>query len=210
MKCLFAFENLIEFKKAISKLQEGSVTWQIRDMGLDDRVKRIKDYQYFINLKEYASKQGLDVCDTEVVSWMDSINIIFSLIDNLEEKYLNETSIIAEYHIPYTTSRIDYLLLNSNNIIIIEFSFNRTTENADYQFHEKVTQCSSYKESLSNILKRRIKIYTHTFLIQAEYNQYGKKLNKDNYSKIMNLKEFMINCFDKEKLNAYKEIINLK
>ncbi|MDD3382043.1 MAG: hypothetical protein PHT83_00880 [Bacilli bacterium] len=209
MKCLFAFENLLEFKKTIFKLQLGSVDWQIRDMSLDDRIKKVEGYQYFTNLKEYAIKQGLDVDDKEVISWLDSINIISSLIESLDHKHIAETSIIAEYHIPYTTSRIDYMLLNGNNIIIIEFSFKKTGDNDNYQFHEKVTQCSSYKESLSNILKKRTKIYTHTFLIQAEYNSYGKKLRKDNNLKIMNLKDYILNCFYKEKSSVYQEIINL-
>lgn len=212
IQCLFKLNN-----ELLTELVEDTLNienWCIRDDELENRVDSIYYSERFQYLKELALKREMIFNDTEIVTWLDSLNILYYVFDNIKNEYLKDSiKIIQEYRIPYTNKRADYLLIYDNKILIIEFSFKKL--GYDLQYETKLQQAIGYKELLSNILPKEIDIGTYTFLVEAEEDLYGNAMtlkNTDllpNHYKIEHLAQFIEKFFNKNcdlAINALKQI----
>lgn len=154
-------------------------SWLVYNMDAKDRAKMI-DYTYkYQYLKKRSEEQGINVKSAEIVSWLDTLNIMYYVLDYVNPKIRNELHILQEMEIPFTNKRADYVLVYRKKILIIEFSFQKLEGYSKYE--AKLNQAAGYKELLSNVMPPHIEIGTYTFLIEPETDQFGnvvKRLNK--------------------------------
>ena len=138
--------------------------WSVRDDELSHRTDSIVNSERFRLLKERAVEKKLNFNDIEIVTWLDSLYILYYAFENIKDEHLrDEIHILQEYCIPYSWKRSDYLLVYDNKILILEFSFNKLGYNLQYE--TKLQQAIGYKELLANILSKDIDIGTHTFIL---------------------------------------------
>lgn len=198
MKALYNL-NYDEFKKLVSeKLRIDA--WMVFNESASSRRKRVDDRPYFISLKQRAEEEHIPAKENEIISWLDTLNLLYCAFTRVNEKILEKMQIIQEYTIPLTNRRADYLLVSKNKILILEFSFDKLGE--EYNFETKLNQAVNYKELLSNLLPSHIKIGTYTFLIHPEVDRDGRDIYK--YNKYSNSEELANN----EKLDEFAEFIN--
>ena len=159
IKCLFKldYETLNTLVKETLSIEN----WYIREDKITNRKEAINKSDRFLYLKKKAEKANLSFDDTEVVTWLDSLTILYYVFDKIQDKHLRkEIKIIQEYCIPHQNKRADYLLLYDNKILIIEFSFNKL--GYELQYETKLQQAIGYKELLSNLLPKEIDIVNFT------------------------------------------------
>lgn len=175
--------------------------WLVYDMNADDRAKMVDytlKYQY---LKKRAEEQGINAKASEIISWLDTLNLMYYVLDFVNPKIRDELQILQEMEIPFTHKRADYVLVYRNKILIVEFSFQKL--NGRYKFEDKLSQAVGYKELLSNVMPPHIEIGTYTFLIDPETDQSGKIVKRLN--KYTNAQELTNN----EKIQEFGGYINL-
>lgn len=176
-------------------------SWLVYDMDAKDRAKMI-DYTYkYQYLKNRAEEQEIKPQSAEIISWLDTLNIMYYVLDYVGPKIRNELQILQEMEIPFTNKRADYVLVYRKKILIVEFSFQNW--NRRDKFENKLNQAAGYKELLSNVLPPHIEIGTYTFLIEPETDKSGrvvKRLNK--YTKEQELP-------NNEKIQEFGGYINL-
>ena len=181
--------------------------WIIRAESAQERLDKIKNSNRFQNLKQKAKESKINANDFEIVSWLDTLNIMYYVFDEIEDNQLkNKIRIIQEYRIPFSEKRADYLLVFENKILIIEFSYDKFSN--EYKFEHKLNQAIGYKEQLSNILPKGISIGTYTFLINPETDTYGNILTQNelvypNLKKIKDLADFITFFFSYYRQDAY-------
>lgn len=212
IQCLFKlnYERLTEMVEDTLNIKH----WYIREDKITNRTDSICNSERFLYLKKQAQKNNIIFNNTEIVTWLDSLNILYYVFDSLENEHLkNSIKIIQEYCIPYQNKRADYLLIYDNKILIIEFSFNKL--GYELQYETKLQQAIGYKELLSNILPKEIDIGTYTFLVEAEEDSQGNMItlkNTDylpNHYKIQNLANLIEKFFNKNidlAVNALKQL----
>lgn len=201
MKALYNFK-FNEFKKLVEDLH--LTNWIVRDDSASSRRKQVENRTYFIDLRHRAESEGIPAHDDEIISWLDTLNLLYYAFDRVNNDLLDRLQIIQEYTIPFTNKRADYLLVSNNKILILEFSFDKLGEK--YKFENKLTQATYYKELLSNLLPSYIKIGTYTFMINPEADHDGASMLKYNkYNKYSKSEELANN----EKLDDLGEYINL-
>lgn len=205
--------NYDEFNKLI-KEELYLENWLVYDMDAEKRAKMIdytNKYQY---LKKWAEEQDITK-SAEIISWLDTLNLMYYVLDYVDPKIRNELQILQEMEIPFTHKRADYVLVYRKKILIIEFSFQKL--NGRYKFEEKLNQAVGYKELLSNVMPPHIEIGTYTFIIEPETDKSGnvvKKLNKySNEQELPNnekIQEFggYINLFFKKDLEDAIHYLN--
>lgn len=192
--------NCDEFNKLI-KEELHLENWLIYDMSAEDRAKMI-DYTYkYQYLKKLADEQEIKVQTAEIVSWLDTLNIMYYVLDYVNPEIRNELQILQEMEIPFTHKRADDVLVYRRKILIIEFSFQKL--NGRYKFEDKLNQAVGYKELLSNVMPPHIEIGTYTFLIEPETNKSGNTIKK--FNKYSNEQELPNN----EKIQEFGGYINL-
>ena len=176
-------------------------SWMVYNMNAEDRAKKI-DYTYkYQYLKKRAYEQGMAVKPAEIISWLDTMNIMYYVLNYVDPDIREELSIFQEMEIPFTHKRADYVLVYRRQILIIEFCFQKLT--GCYKFEDKLSQVAGYKELLSNVMPTHIEIGTYTFLIEPETDMNGnvvRKLNK--YSNKLELP-------NNEKIQEFGGYINL-
>lgn len=209
------------FKKRISSyynlLKEDirAYNWEIQNKSIKERYEYVKKYSYFNVLKETADNNEIKYNDYEIISWLDSMSILYKCFQLLKDKILKNNrddyldiysniTIIQEYNIPFTNKRPDYLLILNNQILIIEFSYSKI-DNKDYQFQTKLNQVINYKELINNLLSDKINIGTYTFIIHPE--DENKNANK---KEIENFVDFLIYYFKNTRINALKALEEIK
>ncbi len=176
-------------------------SWLVYDMSAEDRAKMVDctyKYQY---LKNRAEEQEIKPQSAEIISWLDTLNIMYYVLDFVAPQIRNELQILQEMEIPFTNKRADYVLVYRKKILIVEFSFQNW--NRRDKFENKLNQAAGYKELLSNVLPPHIEIGTYTFLIEPESDKSGrvvKRLNK--YTKEQELP-------NNEKIQEFGGYINL-
>lgn len=201
MKSLYNL-NYDEFKNLVDE-ELNIANWLVYDDGAISRKNQISDRKYFKKLRERSLEQGIKASDEEVLSWLDTLNLLYYSLSYVNERILTKLQIIQEYQIPFTNKRADYLLVYENKILIIEFSFERLGK--EYKFENKLSQAINYKELLSNIMPSHIKIGTYTFMISPEvgrdgedimkYNKYTRQNDLANSEKIIDLSEYIMFFF---------------
>lgn len=192
--------NCDEFNKLI-KEELHLENWMVYDMNAEDRANMI-DYSYrYQYLKRRAESQDMIVKPAEIISWLDTLNIMYYVLDYVDPKIREELQSLQEMEIPFTHKRADYVLVYRKKILIIEFSFQKL--NGRYKFEDKLNQAAGYKELLSNVMPQHIEIGTYTFLIEAETDKSGNAVRKLN--KYTNEQELPNN----EKIQEFGGYINL-
>ena len=116
---------------------------------------------------------------------------------------LDEFKLIQEFHIPFTNKRADYLIINKNKILILEFSYSHWKD-TEYQFQTKLNQVINYKELLSNLISKNIEIGTYTFIINPENINHLA-----NEEQIQNLNNYIEFFFKERYIDALEEIYKL-
>lgn len=147
--------------------------WWIYNESLNERLNKIRDKDYFKILKNQAKRKNIKCNDVEIVSWLDTLNLLYFSVNNSSDKIKDNITIFQEFCIPLSNKRADYVLAYKNNLLIIEFSFNKL--GTEYNYEKKLTQAIGYKELLSNLLDKNIKIGTYTFLVEPE-TEDGKRI----------------------------------
>ena len=212
IQCLFHldYEQLIELVEEELYIKN----WFVREENIENRTENISKSERFLYMKKQAQKNDIYFDKREIVTWLDSLNTLYFVFDNIKDEHLRDSIIIIqEYCIPYTNKRADYLLIYDNKILILEFSFNKL--GYELQYEQKLQQAIGYKELLSNILPKEIDIGTYTFLIEPEEDKNGKVFkikNTDyfpNHYKIQDLALFVEKFFNKNinlAINSLKQL----
>ena len=164
-------EKLIENKLRIKN-------WKVYDLPASERINEIETWSFFNILKERAKAKEINARPAEILSWLDTLNLLYYSLQFVNERVRDELTIIQEYQIPFTNKRADYVLVYQNKILIVEFSFDRLGDT--YKYETKLTQAIGYKELLTNVLPSYIEIGTYTFLINPEVDANGEELLKWN------------------------------
>lgn len=164
-------EKLIENKLRIKN-------WKVYDLPASERIEEIKTWSFFNILKERAQMKEIQAKPAEILSWVDTLNLLYYSLQNVIDRVRDELTIIQEYQIPFTHKRADYVLVYQNKILIVEFSFERLGDK--YKYDKKLTQAIGYKELLTNVLPNYIEIGTYTFIIDPEVNKFGEEILKWN------------------------------
>ncbi len=176
------FENIKSFNQFVKSLKIEN--WYIYDLPINERLEMIQNNStYFSKLKLLAKKNDIKADDTEIISWLDTLNYLYYAFDRIVDKHLlDDITIIQELNIPLTNKRADYVIFSNNKILIIEFSFKKL--NKEYQYENKLTQAINYKELLSNLLPPHITIATFTIILEPEFdgNTYSRI---EKYSKYL-------------------------
>ena len=201
MKALYNL-NYEEFKNLVDN-DLNIANWLVFEGEAISRKNMIVGKSYFKKLRQRAIEQGINASDEEVLSWLDTLNLLFHSLHYVNDRILTKLQIIQEYQIPFTKKRADYLLVYENKILIIEFSYDRLGH--EYKFETKLSQAIYYKELMSNIMPNHIKIGTYTFMISPEvdsegedimkYNRYIRQDDLANNEKIIDLSEYIMFFF---------------
>ena len=216
MNCLYDLdcEGLNELVESVLYLKH----WCVRDDKLSKRTDSIVYSDRFQILKERATEKGYYFNDIEIVTWLDTLNILFYVFDRIEDENLrNSIKILQEYCIPYSNKRVDYLFVYDNKILILEFSFNKL--GYDLQYETKLQQAISYKELLSNILPKEVDLGTYTFIVEAEEDKNGRAIHIEgtdyypNHYKISALAKYIQKFFKKNEdfaINALNRLNDME
>lgn len=138
MKNLHCF-TCDEFNKFI-KEDLNLENWLVYNMDAEDRAKMV-DYTYkYQYLQKRAVEQDIKVKSAEIISWLDTLNIMYYVLDYVNPKIRDELQIFQEMEMPFTHKRADYVLVFRRKILIIEFSFQKL--NGRYKFEDKLNQAN--------------------------------------------------------------------
>ena len=183
--------------------------WNIMDKSIGERYKIMKEKDSLKELKKLAKERGIKHNYREIISWMDNLYIMYKCLSNLPSKTnidVKTLDVIAEYKIPYTMHRIDYMITMDNKILLIEFSF-ADNKSRNERFQNKLNQVICYKELLYGILPNHIKISTYTFIITPTIDECYEII-EDNYleEQIENLSNFIYDYFSTTNKSAIEEL----
>ena len=175
MNCLKSYS----FKQLLSYVEEtlDISTWYVVDKSANNRLEYTKEKPYYKKLKRQAAKTNIPAEPAEILSWIDTLNILYHTLEGLPQDILDDITIVQEYKIPFSNKRADYMLVYRNKILIIEFSF-KNRDQARYE--TKLKQILGYKEMLLGLLPNSIEIGTYVFIIEPEISSYGNKITKWN------------------------------
>ena len=97
MNCLYdmMYDDLKKVVEDVLHLEY----WCVRDDDLKSRMESIADSDRFKELKERATEKGYAFNDIEIVTWLDTLNILYYVFDKIED-LLNDGCIgnIAEIY----------------------------------------------------------------------------------------------------------------
>lgn len=211
MKCLY--ELNVEQLKNLIENELYLKDWVIWNENLVKRTNTAHNSAKFNKIKKQADANGITYDDTEVVTWFDTLTMLYYTLDKINDTELKDNlKIFQEFCMPYSRKRADYLLTYDNKILIIEFSFDKLGYDVNYE--KKLRQASSYKEILSIFLPKEIDIGTYTFLISPEesgcYSRNEVTENNINLDKIEELATVIVKFFKKNLKLAYKSILQIE
>lgn len=214
MNCLkeYTYQDFVIFIEEKLELSY----WDIWDSDITNRISRAKLHERFEIIQNLANDANIYPSDLEVLSWLDTLNILYRILAEIPDNIKNELKIIQEYMIPFSKKRSDYILLYRNKILILEFSFSNDEEQ-DYK--SKLKQVLGYKELMLDLLPNNIDIGTYVFLIQPEIeptktyhnkqNKYTQQQDKVNSENIFSIQQYIMLFFTKEQEVAYNELNKL-
>lgn len=214
MNCL----NEYTYQEFVTFIEEklGLDYWDIWDSDITNRISRAKLHERFQLLQNIANEANIYPTELEVLSWLDTLNILYRILAEIPDSIKNELKIIQEYMIPFSKKRVDYILLYRNKILILEFSF---TNDEEQDYKAKLKQVLGYKELMLDLLPNNIDIGTYVFLIRPEIeptktyhsklNKYTQQQDKVNSENIFSIQQYIMLFFTKEQELAYNELNKL-
>ena len=212
MKCLY--ELTVE---ELYKLVEEDLDlngWIIWNESLEKRTASARCLKKFDIIKDRATQNGFTEIDNEIVTWFDTLTMLYSSLKIMSDSELkNNLKIFQEFCMPFSRRRADYLLVYDNKILILEFSFKKLGDEQKYE--NKLQQASSYKEILGVFLPKEIDIGTYTFLIDPDEDKEGRFIfdsetkRRVNDDKVEELATVIEKFFKKNLRSAYNAIKQL-
>jgi len=178
MDGLFVFEGATDFVNFCADRPMLS-SWGIWPLGLEERAKKLTGNKYFKEFKEKFSGNDIfkyEVSDKEVVSWLDSIYLMYNVFYDSElNKYLDkDTKIIMEYPIPFSNNkRVDYIIQKGNKVLIIECGMIFSTKDLRKVYKKKINETIVYKELISNFTSLDMKLGVYSMIYLPEYQLEG-------------------------------------
>ena len=212
MKCLYELtvEELYELVEEDLNLNE----WIIWNAPLAKRTESARELKRFDIIKNKAIENGFTEIDNEIVTWLDTLTMLYRALKIIEDLELKENlKIFQEFRMPYSRKRTDYLLVYDNKILILEFSFDKLGYAQRYE--DKLHQASGYKEILGVFLPKDIDIGTYTFLIAPDEDDEGRRIyvseekRRVNDDKVEELANVIVKFFKKNLKSAYISLKNL-
>lgn len=212
IKAFKCFYNMNEFLSYTNELYSNIDNWMIRKNS--NRLFSSTVGEYYTTIKEEFNEKNLTnkpIEPLQILSIIDTLKLMKTVINDLKNiEILNETKIIMEYVLPDTTkSRIDYLLSNRNNILLIEFSQSEKYDTLKEKHKEKTQQVIEYRNILdSYINNNKINIKTKVCIYLPEEN----KTNVDTNDKmIKDLEKVITNFFlSSETKNAFETLLEIE
>lgn len=212
IKAFKYFYNMNEFLSYTNELYSNLDYWEIRKNS--NRLFSSTFGEYYKAIKEEFNEKNLTnkpIEPLQILSIIDTLKLMKTVINDLKDtEILNETKIIMEYVLPDTTkSRIDYLLSNRNNILLIEFSQSEKYETLKEKHKQKTQQVIEYKNILdSYINNNKINIKTKVCIYLPEENKTNIEAN-DNM--IKDLKKVITNFFYSSEIkNAFETLLEIQ
>jgi len=183
MKCLFELNV-----EQLYKLVEEDLSldgWIIWNEPLEKRTESARGLKRFDIIKEKATNSGFKNIDNEIVTWFDTLTMLYRSLKIITDSELKENlKIFQEFLMPYSRKRADYVLVYDNKILILEFSFDKLGYGIKYE--TKLQQASSYKEILGVFLPKEIDIGTYTFLVAPDEDEEGRFIYDEETSRRVN------------------------
>jgi hypothetical protein len=195
--CLHNFKNYKEIEKRYPKIK----SWIISSGKYEDRLKKLSNSNIYKSITEHAKSFILKHNEKEILSWIDSLDLINKIFqnDNLNQELKDSAVIIQEYVLPYTkNNRPDFLIIKNNKILILEFTFQNSI------FIDKAQQCFTYKQILEQFLPKNIECISYIFSYTNETKEDNENLNNQVNTCISFINHFF------ETTQAYNELAKLK
>lgn len=183
MNCLhdMNYKDIVD----LAENELGIDLWRVRNARIQERTESISYTAKFETLKNLALSKGYTFSDIEVVTWIDSLSILYRVFEKIEDTKLRASiRLLQEYRIPFSNKRADFILVYHNKILILEFSFKKL--GYELQYETKLSQAIGYKELLSSILPKEIEIGTFTFLVEAEEEGFEQPIYVDGNNRLPN------------------------
>ena len=209
MKCLYELNV-----EQLYKLVEEDLSldgWIIWNETLAKRTESARELKRFDIIKDKAIEQGFINIDNEIVTWFDTLTMLYRSLKNISDLELKDNlKIFQEVRMPYSRRRADYVLVYDNKILILEFSFDKLGYAQKYE--DKLQQASSYKEILGVFLPKEIDIGTYTFLIDPDEDNDGRFIydpetkRRVNDDKVEELATVIVKFFKKNLKSAYNSL----
>lgn len=217
MKCLYELtvEQLYNLVEEELNLND----WVIWNESLEKRTASARELKRFDIIKNRASENGFTEIDKEIVTWFDTLTMLYRALKITDDTELKENiKIFQEFCMPYSHKRADYLLVYDNKILILEFSFDRRKFdkwNYALRYEDKLQQANGYKEILGVFLPKDIDIGTYTFLIEPDEDKEGRLIydsennRRVNDDKVEELSTVIVKFFKKTLKSAYTSLMLL-
>ena len=212
MKCLYEL-NVEQLYKVVEEdlSLDGWIIW---NESLAKRTESARELKRFDTIKDKAIEKGFTNIDNEIVTWFDTLTMLYRSLKNISDLELKDNlKIFQEFRMPYSRKRADYVLVYDNKILILEFSFDKLGYAQKYE--DKLQQASSYKEILGVFLPKEIDIGTYTFLIAPDEDKEGRLIydsetnRRVNDDKVEELATVIVKFFKKNLKSAYNALKHL-
>lgn len=168
-----SLDDFLTYYKSLNIYSE----WKILKGNLNIRGNSIYNKDYVISLRKLFDSKHLfrrKVSIAEIVSWLDSFNIIkrlaYVLNSKLDEEEYNNLELFVEYRINHSKNRrVDYILKYNKKLLLVEFRLSEKFPNLSGMWQKKELELIIYKELMSNYLDDYdMKIYA--FIAMPEYD----------------------------------------
>ncbi|MCM1195817.1 MAG: hypothetical protein NC310_01950 [Roseburia sp.] len=211
MKCLYSYyiPDFLDYIENDLKISN----WKIMLDTIENRYEYISNSKYVSKLEDMGYELDFfedDYDNYEVIAWIDSASILYKTFNLINPKKYKDIYIIAEYSIPKTNNRCDFLLIKNNKIMILEFT-NSLHENK--QKYRKQQQVNNYKNLINKqinnpniIIKTKVVKYDQEYGIEENpYDTYDSK-----YIDYKNYNEELIDKLSDEILDFFYETNNIQ
>jgi hypothetical protein len=188
---MYQFNSFSEYLKYTEFIK--LLNWEIEKELLKTRVSTYQTLDQFIEFKENFIKKNISIFDLkseEVITWFDTTKLMRRLFLELYAKGINteEVSILMEYPVVFGNHmRTDYVLVYDRLIIVLEFGmFNQDERRSTERYTKKLQESISYRQILSNVMPREIKVINYVMIYRPEYSRTNHKRLDENieYNKL--------------------------
>lgn len=190
MRCLYQYyiPDFLDFIENELKISN----WKIMFDSIENRYDYISNSKYASKLEDLGYELDFfedDFDNFEIISWIDSASLLYRTFNLIHPKEYADIQIVAEYSIPKTKNRCDFLLIKNNKIMILEFT---NSLHESKQKFKKQQQVENYKllitKMINNpniIIKTKVIKYDQEYGIEENpYDSYEDEyINYHNYNK---------------------------